>query len=392
MGTANMSGRGRRQSNWQRRGLLILLLLAAIIGCKDGITVTTPGDNTGNTPPNPNLPAEVQFLASGFAIEKVAGSLNVPAKMAFAPDGRLFFNELRTGKIRVIGTDGQLDPQPWAHITVLNSGENGLIGLAFSPTFAVDGFVFAVACVPGPDRQQVIRFTEVGGVGTFPTVIVDHLPQGTIHNSGDIQFLADGTFIVSIGDTGDSALSQQDGALAGRILRYTAAGGIPTDNPNPASAEYCRGLRNSFDMAINPTTSGIFATENGPTAHDELNFIQPGKNFEWETLPSGFPGAQVGLKLFDWAEVIAPTGIAIHPGTGIGSEYANDIFLAAYVDAEVLVLPMSGAAFTDVDSQSVLVKFVDSGNVDNKPLDLAIAADGSLYISTFTAIWRVTKP
>ncbi len=344
---------------------------------------------------SPPVPAGMLSLADGFAAERFLDGLSAPVKMALAPDGRLFFNELPTGNIRVVGADGILRATPFATVAVQSGGERGLLGLALAPDFATSGSLFVYAIVPAagpkPVRGQVIRFTAAGDLGTAPTVLVDDLPAAVLENGGDLQFGLDGRLYLTIGDVGDSSLAQSDASLAGRVLRYGADGSIPADNPHPGSPEYCRGLRNSFDMAVNPGTGGLFASENGPTFGDELNYLLPGRNYGWETLPQGFPLNLVGPRVTQWTPVIAPTGIAFHSGTGFGSEYADNLFLCSYVDADLRRLVLSGPALTDLDAQSVFAKWDDTGGVSNKPLDVVEGPGGVLLVSTFSSIWRFDR-
>jgi glucose/arabinose dehydrogenase len=379
------------------RSLAALRIAAAILAgvlagaCKEGSGSTGGGDpGGGGPPPEPfELPAEFESLLDGFRVEKVVGAASMPVKLAAAPDGRIFFNELG-GAVRIIDAEGNLQAQPFASLSVVTGGERGLLGLALSPNFARDRHVYVVACVDGPPRQQIIRFTDAAGAGDDPVVIVDDLPMGAIHNSGDIQFLDDGTLLVSVGDVGDEDSSQAEGTLAGRILRYTAGGGIPGSNPISGSPEWCRGLRNTFDLTVHPRSGGVFGVENGPATDDELNYLAAGKNFGWPELPPSVPSSQAGLRLNAWPEVIAPTGIAFHDGEMFGDEFRDDLFILGYVESELLWLKMSGNGHTDLDEIVVFAKLGNLGTA-NKPLDIIEAEDGSLYFSTFTAIWRVYR-
>jgi glucose/arabinose dehydrogenase len=339
----------------------------------------------------PALPAGLVSLHAGFAAEVLHGSLSAPVKMALAPDGRLFFNELSTGNVRVVDADGVLLGAPFATLPVLTSGEQGLLGLALAPDFATSGTVVAFASTPAGDghgaRNRVVRWTDSGNVGTAFAVLVDDLPIGNLHNAGDVRFGPDGNLYVTLGDTTQSDLAQTDGSPAGRVLRYTPTGGIPADNPIPGDPEWVRGLRNSFDLAFHPTTGGLFGSENGPTSQDELNFLQAGKNYGWPSLPPGFPGSGVGFRVRAWTPVIAPTGIEWHDGTGFGPEFEDDLFLGAYVDEEVRRLALSGPDRTDLDFEEVFARWNGIGS-QHKPLDLLRRPDGSLLVSTFTAIWR----
>src|SRR5215216_6235791 len=84
--------------------------------------------------------AQAATLPPGFTETTVASGLSNPTAMAFAPDGRLFVAE-QAGRLRVI-KNGQLLPTPFLTLTVNSSGERGLLGVAFDPSFAANRFVY----------------------------------------------------------------------------------------------------------------------------------------------------------------------------------------------------------------------------------------------------------
>lgn len=342
----------------------------------------------------PPLPATFTSLEPGFHVETVlTGGPVVLTKMAFAPDGRLFFNELTTGNIRVIDAGGTLVATPVATMAVVTGVEQGLLGLALSPTFATDGYLYVYASVnvggPGGDRNRLVRWTVgANNVASSPVVIVDGLPIGsTGHNGGDVELGPDGLIYVTVGDTGDSNTSQDPLSLAGRVLRYTPAGAIPATNPIAGSPEYCRGLRNTFDLCFHPVTGGLFGAENGPTVNDEINFIQAGRNYLWPADPGG---VLTGYRIKLYPEVIAPTSIAFYTAAPFGAEYANNLFIGGYVNADIRRLKLSGAAFTDVDYERPFAALVNVG-LFNKPIHLLVGPEGALYVSTVDSIYRIKK-
>lgn len=343
----------------------------------------------------PALPPGLLELEEGFSAEVLLDGLDVPVKMAAAPDGRLFFNELATGRVRVVGADGVLRGTPVASLPVQTGGENGLLGIAVDPDFAGNGRLYVFATTPAegqqPVRNRVLRLTLAGDVSVATEVLVDDLPAAALHNGGDLQFGPDGMLYVSLGDADDPDSAQADGALSGRVLRFAPDGSVPGDNPVEGSPEWCRGLRNPFDMTFHPVDGGLFATENGPTAGDELEFLLPGRNFGWPELPEGFPGSLVGNRLREWTPVIVPTGLVFHPGTGFGDGFADNLFLGGYDAADVRRLVMSGARFTDVDAELPFARWDATDGVAHRPLDLLVAEDGSLLVSTFTALWRIRR-
>jgi len=362
-----------------------------------GDYVVTASNASGSTQTSltlqvtPALPATMVALEAGFEATVLHAGLASPVRMAEAADGRLFFNELSTGNVRLVAANGTLVPTPVASIPILSGNHQGLLGLALAPDFATSNELFVYATVPasGPhaDRNQVLRCTLTGDVATSTVPVVDDLPLGTLQNGGEVLFGPDGHLYVSLGDTNAQALAQTAGVLPGRVLRFTRAGGVPGDNPIAASPEWCRGLRNTFGMAFHPTTGGLFGVDNGPNTDDELNYLAAGKDFGW---PMPVAGGGAGLRLRLWAEVIAPTAVAWQTGGGFGAAYDNDLFVAAYVNEELLRLEMSGAAFVDLDAESVFAKWAVSG-IANKPLHVLRAADGSLLVATFDAIYRLRK-
>jgi glucose/arabinose dehydrogenase len=343
----------------------------------------------------PQLPPEIGTLAPGFAAVRWATGLALPSKIALAPDGRCFFPELKSGNVRVISADGTLDPAPWATVTVQGAGSHqGLLALALSPAFSSDGHLFVLYSAPPDathptDHMRLERFTDVSGVGTNQTVILDDLATATINNGSDLVFDLEGNLFVSLGDANVAANAQDPQVFPGKVLRITPDGLIPADNPDPQSAVFCLGLRNTFGLALHPTTGGLFGVDNGPAQDDELNYLAAGKNFGWGA-QAPIAGSAAGLRIQVWQTEIVPTAVAWHTGVGFGTDYVDDLFLASYDDERVRRFEMSGGARTDVDFESDFLTFIPQ-MTDHKPLDLVVALDGALWVSTFTSIYRIHR-
>ncbi|MGH9804721.1 MAG: PQQ-dependent sugar dehydrogenase, partial [Candidatus Acidiferrales bacterium] len=198
-----------------------------------------------------------------FRTEVFVGNLNFPVRLAFAPDGRLFFNELRTGNVRII-QNGVLLAQPFATLAVETNGERGLLGLAFDPLFTINNFVYVLHSDPS-GVQRVVRFADMNGAGVAQQTIVDNLPSTVVHNAGAIGFGPDGRLYVSIGDSTNPANSQEPSSVSGKILRYNPDGSIPAAGAfGSTTPAFNLGLRNSFGFTFHPTSGTIYASENGP--------------------------------------------------------------------------------------------------------------------------------
>jgi len=112
-------------------------------------------------------------------------------------------------------------------------------------------------------------------------VLLDGARGASIHDGGRLGFGPDGKLYWTVGDASDPNLAQDPTALNGKILRLNADGSIPGDNPFPGSPVYSYGHRNPEGLAWQPGSNRLYATEHGPSAHDEVNLIEPGRNYGW---------------------------------------------------------------------------------------------------------------
>ena len=309
-----------------------------------------------------------------------------PVALVATPDGKLYFAELLTGRIRV-WQNGRVSPEPFAILNdVSTHGESGLLGLALHPEFHQNHFVYAMYVVDNPDTglplmQRVVRFRDVNGVGQDYTVVIDNLPatSGTSHNGGRIAFGPDGKLYVTVGDTFVSDTSQDLTNLAGSILRYNPDGSVPDDNPLPGSPIYAYGLRNTFGLAFQPGTGSLYATENGPGGFDEVNKIEAGHNYGWPVHigvanAEGFSDPIAVFGIWKISPTYGPTGATFPLGR-------PDLFLfCAYHTPGLHALQLGGPDYTTVERQMVLSK--------NCILDVTASDDGWIYYSTTSAIYR----
>ena len=308
-----------------------------------------------------------------------------PVALAPAPDGRLFYAELLTGKIRIL-QDGQVLAEPFAILdNVSNFGESGFLGLALHPDFPQTPYVYAMYVVNDPadgypSGQRVVRFRDVNNIGQDHTTILDSLPAATefSHNGGRLAFGPDGKLYVTIGDTNVPDLAQDPKELAGSILRFNPDGSIPDDNPFPGSPVYAIGLRNVFGLAFQPETGNLYATENGPGGFDEVNKIEAAHNYGWplhlgKTETEGYRDPVVVYG--NWPEKpIGPTGAAF-------TDARPDVLLfCAYHDFFLRAVRLTGPEYDTVESTTVLS--------NNCAMDVAYSDDGWIYYSTIFAIYR----
>lgn len=345
---------------------------------------------------NPEATKTLTFTVSqppsgDLQLQSVLTGLNFPVGLAQAPDGRVFFNERLTGRIRII-QQWQLVNTPFCQLTIATSGEQGLLGLALDPDFASNRFVYVFHTASSPLRNRVVRYTESSGVCTQETIILDNLPASTNHNGGIIQFGPDGKLYVIIGDAENTANSQSLTSLAGKVLRVNPDGSSPSDNPffsnTNANAQkvFSLGHRNSYGFTFHGHTGHLWETENGPSDNDEINRVVSGGNYGWPTVRGIANNPNFLDPLLAYVSVIAPTGIISIPedSTVYPVAYRNNLLFTAWNDGRIRRIILSGVNLTSLGSASTAYNGGNGGL-----LSLMLGSDGYVYVSNASGIFRV---
>lgn len=339
-------------------------------------------------------------LPAGFTEALVASGLSNPTAMQFAPDGRLFVAQ-QGGALRVI-KNGALLATPFVTLTVDQSGERGLLGVAFDPNFASNQYVYVYHTVPASPgvtvHNRISRFTANGDVALagseLPIVDLDNLSGATNHNGGAIDFGPDGTLYVAVGDNANTAFPQSLTTRHGKLLRYNADGSIPVDNPSSFPgiagttagvyrAIWAVGLRNPFTFSVNPgATPLLMVNDVGQGAWEEMSPGSAGANFGWPATEGDFnPATFPNFTRPRYAYANDSSTCAITGGTFYGpptpnfpSAYQGMYFFAdycggwiRYIDpTQVFAWPMLPAPTTFATGISL-------------PVDLKVGPDGALY-------------
>lgn len=239
------------------------------------------------------------------AAEDLAEDLDVPWGLAFLPDGTALIAERDSGRILRVGAGGAPE-QVYQVPGVAARGEGGLLGLAVAPDYAESRYVYAYFTSETDNR--IVRFRLDGP----PEVLVAGIAEAGNHNGGRIAFGPDGMLYAGTGDAGESGRSQDPVSLNGKILRLTPEGRAAAGNPSPGSPVYSLGHRNVQGLAWD-RAGRLFAAEFGQNRFDEINLIEPGRNYGWPDV-EGAGGADRGFTdpLLTWTTAEAsPSGIAI---------------------------------------------------------------------------------
>jgi glucose/arabinose dehydrogenase len=320
-------------------------------------------------------------VPSGFTDTLVAGGLASPTAMAVAPDGRIFVTE-QGGRVRVI-QGGALLATPFVTVPVDSQGERGLLGLTFDPAFGTNNFVYVYYTATTPNvHNRLSRFTASGNVAVSGSerilLELDPLSGATNHNGGAIHFGADGKLYVAVGDNANGDNAQSLGNLLGKMLRINSDGTIPV-NPFDASttgknkAIWAIGLRNPFTFSVHRTTGRIFINDVGAGTWEEINDGIAGSNYGWPTTEGPTTDPRFRTPVFAYTHA-ASGGCAITGGTFYDA--ATPSFPSAYVNT-YLYGDYCGGFIRRFDPATSADSAFATGL--SAPVDLALAADGSLY-------------
>ena len=340
-----------------------------------------------------------------------------PVSLAFAPDGRLFYNEFETGNIRIITADGELLPEPFAHIEVARPDvevpvEWGLIGLAIDPAFGKNRhvYVYFMESTSGQKaRPVVMRLTNESNKGVDATVIIGDLEEsgselGFVHVAGNIHFGPDGYLYVSIGERLRFA-SRDLTTPSGKILRVQKEDGAAApDNPFEGTPDadpriFAIGLRNTFDFTFHPQSGLIYGNENHTERCDELNIIEAGQDYGWpesrisvqkgtcarppdlpESVEPIYNYAVPDMNPEDLLSNSAPTAIKFVSGD-LYPRLGDALLVCEFVTKFMRRLELAGPSFDEV--------ILDEIVAEDCSLDIAISPDGIIYYSNETEIRRL---
>lgn len=320
------------------------------------------------------------FEEYNVKVETVAKDLEIPWAIAFSSDERIFFTE-RVGKLRVI-EDGQLNPEPLIALDV-GRGEGGLLGLSLDPSFEENHYLYLYQTYNDflSTFNKVVRYTENNNSLSDETILLDKIPGAAYHDGGRIRFGPDNKIYITTGDAGDYNLSQDLNSLAGKILRMNPDGTIPEDNPFGDSLVYSYGHRNPQGLDWHLKSGKIVATEHGPTgekgrAHDEVNIIEPGKNYGWPEIVGDETAEEMESPLLQTGQnTWAPSGASFYNSDNI-PEWEGKYFIATLRGNHLRMLDI------DMENGIVLSSEALFEGKFGRLRDASLGPDGNLYVLT----------
>jgi glucose/arabinose dehydrogenase len=313
--------------------------------------------NAGEQKPEPSLP---------FTMTQVA-TFNLPWRIAFLPDGRMLITE-KPGAVWLVTQQGAKTPVEKVP-AVLHQGQGGLLGVFLSPRYATDHYVYLTYSEPGDGGSSLALARARLAIGETTAslegleVLWRQMPKGKGGQFGaQIAFSPDGQYLfLTVGERQRMTPAQDSDQELGKILRLTLDGkpapgnpmagktgaasvpliDPPTDTeaaktatvlstytlpgPNLTPAEtWTTGHRTPYGLAFAPD-GRLWEVEHGPRGGDELNLIEPGKNYGWPLVSYGINYNGVPIPSHDtrpdltkpviyWTPVIAPGSLTFYKG------------------------------------------------------------------------------
>lgn len=309
--------------------------------------------------------------------------LDFPTNMAFAPDGRLFFTEKDTGRVR-IARDGRVLERPFTEVPATNEAESGLLGLALHPAFPDEPWVYLYFSSRRNGNNVLVRVRAEGDRGGERERILLALPVSPYHDGGDIAFGPDGKLYAVVGEAHDPPRAQDPNDLGGKVLRLEPDGGVPDDNPvAPGNPAFSLGHRNSFGLCFDPESGALWETENGPSEHDEVNLVLPGANYGWPEVLGPAGDERFVDPAIDFPEIIVPTGCAFYPHPHLGRRSEGALFFGDFNGT--LHRAILGDQRTAVRRHAPYLQGL--GGIT----DVAVGPDERLYVATTDRILRLPE-
>jgi len=393
-----------------RRFWLAILLLAvgAPSFAQQVFDTYTPGPCSPNGQPHGGCPPGTRHR---IRVVTLATGLDRPWHIAFLPDGHGMLVTETPGRLRMFH-DGVLDPKPVSGWPVASLKAETLNSVLVHPQFARNHFVY-LSYSKGDDSTGDQKRTTLalarGRLDGMTLTDVHEIfvadawePGGAL--AGRAAFGPNGMVYLAVGDrdrfvtTDDKSarmLAQDLGNDAGKVLRLRDDGSIPADNPfvgrSGAKPEiYTYGHRNVYGFAWHPDTGALWSCEIGPMGGDELNILEPGKNYGWPLVSFGKiysghlaseqsyyrPGMEMPVMF--WVPAISPSSLIFYTGDRF-PYWKGHLFIGALNGQQLQRVAFNQPPPQTERRESLLTQ------LDARIRDVRQGPDGYIYVATEAA-------
>jgi len=344
-------------------------------------TDTATSTLTATIPPTVNeLSGAV--LPPGFSIIKFADVYR-PTAFTFDAQGNLYVTSTDGTIYRLsdLNNDGRADSQ-----NVFAAGYYLALGITVRP--ATGDFYVS-------HQGGITMLQDLNGDGVADThrVLVDNLPND-LHQNNNLKFGPDGWLYMGLGSTCDACA--ESNPKSATILRFNVDTG--------ESEIYAIGLRNPFDLAFDPSTGDLFATDNGrddlgmDAPFEELNQIVQGGNYGWPNCwnEQNQPGCENTIPAVAHFEAHSSAdGLDFYNGTQFPDEYRGNAFVSIFgswlkpnVQTGIQRVTLNKTDGKYSGTPSWFVNFPQ----DVMPLPILFGPDDALYVGDYinSEIYRIS--
>ena len=332
--------------------------------------------------------------------ETVIADFDAPWAMTFLPDGQMLVTE-KDGRLLLVSADGTARGVVSGTLPVDSAGQGGLMDVVLAPGYAKNHQVYFSFSEAGASGKGVVLARGVLEVAQVkcvraPCPPIARLNQvevlhranpyvtGNGHYSGRIAFSPDGQFLFYANGERQKFDPAQDPKMSlGKVLRLTLDGKAAPGNPLAAQgfdpAVWSYGHRNILGLAFD-AQGRLWEQEMGPKGGDELNLIEPAKNYGYpkvsngshydgRDIPDHAPGDGFEAPKVFWTPVISPGGLMIYSGN-LFPAWKGDAFIGGLSSQALVRVDLDGTAATKGDQWDMGARIRE---VEQGP-------DGAIYV------------
>jgi glucose/arabinose dehydrogenase len=351
----------------------------------------------------------LNISAQTINLQSFATGFSSPVEITCAPNDTRLFVVQQSGLIRILNPNGTINTTPFLTITsstILSGGERGLLGLAFHPNYATNGYFYVNYTRAGDGATVIARYSVSADPNiadaSSGTVLLTVAQPFSNHNGGSIKFGPDGYLYIGMGDGGSGGdpgnRAQNINENLGKMLRIDVNSaspyGIPATNPYVGISGndeiWAIGLRNPWKFSFNRLNGDLWIADVGQNAIEEINKVSTpasntGLNFGWRCYEGNVPYDNSGCP--SYSATYAPIAVYVHGTTNrcsitggyfyTGSTYpnfANKYFFADYCTGEIGWVSSDGTITWNYNGPNLITTFGEDTNGE-----LYVAMGGTIY-------------
>ena len=343
---------------------------------------------------------------TAYKVDIINEDLEKPWGIVNFPDGRFLITS-KSGYMNIVSADGKTITKVEGFPEVDDRGQGGLLDVALDPDFKNNRMIYFTFSEPVANGNNTAvgkgRLSNDEKKIENPTVIFHATPSydGKLHYGSRLVFDKDGHLYVSTGERSDietRPLAQNTMAYLGKILKITKEGKTAPGNPFIGNSKYkpeiySYGHRNPQGLAMDEKGQ-LWEAEMGPKGGDEVNLINPGKNYGWGDVTYGreYSGTKVSAGIqqkegteqpvYYWDPSISMSGITFY--TGNINEWKNNLFLGGLSGEKIIRLVIEN---NKVVGEEWLLE-----DQKERFRDVLNGSDGNLYgITDSGKLYKVSK-